>query len=57
MDSEANAAINYDWYHPQLCSRHTLEEVENWFEKANLSVVHRNVDPYGITVRGFKRAL
>lgn len=56
MDFEANAAINYDWYHPQLCTRHTLEEVEGWFEGAGLSIVHRHVDPYGITVRGVKGA-
>lgn len=54
MDFEANAAINYDWYHPQLCSRHTLEQVENWFEKARLLIIHRHVDSYGITVRGIK---
>ncbi len=55
MDFDANAAINYDWYHPQLCTRHTLEEVEGWFEHAGLTIVHRHVDPYGITVRGVKR--
>lgn len=54
MDFEANAAINYDWYHPQLCTRHTLEEVEGWFEAAGLEIVHSHVDYYGITVRGKK---
>lgn len=53
---DANSAINYDWYHPQLCSRHTLVEIEEWFETAGLSVVHRNVDHYGITVRGVRGA-
>jgi SAM-dependent methyltransferase len=52
LESEANAAINYDWYHPQDCSRHTLEEVRGWFSNADLEVVHEHVDPYGITVRG-----
>jgi hypothetical protein len=52
LSAEENAAINYDWYHPQLASRHTLDEVEAWFERANLTVVHRHVDHYGITVRG-----
>ena len=47
-----NVAINYDWYHPQLCTRHTIEEVLNWFESAQLKVVHSTVDFYGITVRG-----
>jgi SAM-dependent methyltransferase len=54
LDFSANAAINYDWYHPQLCSRHTLTEVEAWFSGAGLQIVHRSVDPYGITVRGVR---
>lgn len=49
---DASAAINYDWYHPQLCTRHTVPEVESWFADAGLSVIHRFVDPYGITFRG-----
>jgi SAM-dependent methyltransferase len=54
LSYEENAAINYDWYHPQICSRHTLEEVLNWFKDAELRVVHQRVDFYGITVRGVK---
>ena len=53
---DENAAINYDWYHPQLCTRHTLEEIESWFSDAGLNIVHRCVDHYGITVRGVKNA-
>ncbi len=49
---DENVAINYDWYQPQLCTRHTLPEVLGWFEDAGLSVVHTTVDHYGITVRG-----
>ena len=52
LEYEENMAINYDWYHPQLCSRHTLEEILDWFESAQLKVVHSHVDFYGITVRG-----
>lgn len=52
MGFEASAAVNLDWYHPQLATRHTLEEVDAWFEAAHLTVVHRHVDPYGITMRG-----
>jgi SAM-dependent methyltransferase len=47
-----NAVINYEWYHPQLCSRHTPEEVRRWFEQAGLRVTHEFVDFYGITMRG-----
>lgn len=52
LDAEANAAINFDWYHPQLSSRHTLEECRGWFDRAGLEVVRQHVDPYGLTVWG-----
>ena len=47
-----NAVINYDWYHPQLCSRHTPEEVRGWFHRAGLRLTHEFVDFYGVTARG-----
>jgi SAM-dependent methyltransferase len=56
LDAEGNAAINYDWYHPQISSRHTAEEVREWFAEAGLDVVHEHADHYGITVRGCRRA-
>jgi SAM-dependent methyltransferase len=56
LSFDDNVAINYDWYHPQLCSRHTLPEVEQWFAMAGLDVVHRFTDFYGITVRGRRPA-
>jgi SAM-dependent methyltransferase len=56
LDAEANAAINFDWYHPQLCSRHTLDECRDWFARAGLEVTWEHVDPYGITVRGRRPA-
>ncbi len=49
---DENAAINYDWYHPQVAARFTLEEVREWFSHARLSIVQEHVDPYGITMRG-----
>jgi len=49
---DENVMINYDWYHPQLATRHTAEEVEKWFSQASLEIVHRHVDFYGITYRG-----
>jgi SAM-dependent methyltransferase len=52
LDAEANAAINFDWYHPQLSSRHTVEECRDWFARAGLEVTWEHVDPYGITMRG-----
>jgi SAM-dependent methyltransferase len=49
---EENAVINYDWYHPSQCSRHTLEEVQRWFDQAGLKVTWKNQDLYGITMHG-----
>jgi len=49
---EDNAVINYDWYHPQDCTRHTIEEVREWFKENNLTINHEFVDFYGITIKG-----
>jgi len=49
---DENVMINYDWYHPQLASRHTLAEVEAWFGAGGLEIVQRHEDFYGITMRG-----
>ncbi len=57
LSFQDNVAINYDWYHPQLCSRHTLQEVESWFVDAGLHIVHTTVDYFGITVRGTKEGI
>jgi len=51
-----NAAINYDWYFPELSSRHTMDEVTGWFDEARLQIIHRFEDFYGITVRGIRSA-
>lgn len=51
---DENVAVNYDWYHPQTATRHTLAEVEEWFGAAQLEIFHRFTDFYGITVRGRK---
>ncbi len=55
MSFESNAAINYDWYHPQLCTRHTPDEVKLWFEKNAIEISHFHVDHYGITARGLRK--
>lgn len=54
LSFEDNAVINYDWYHPQLCTRHTIEEIKGWFKDAGLSITQECVDFYGITVTGKK---
>ena len=52
LDAEGNAVINFDWYRPEDCTRHTLDEVLGWYESAGLTVTHSLEDEYGITVRG-----
>lgn len=54
LSFDANNAINYDWYHPQNCSHHTLDEVRSWFKWQNLKIEREYVDYYGITVWGKK---
>ena len=49
---QSNAAINFDWYHPQTATRHTIEEVREWFFSESINILHEYHDPYGITVRG-----
>ena len=54
LSFEENAVINYDWYHPQYCSRHTMKEVLSWYAARKLKVVWQHEDLYGITVHGIK---
>jgi 2-polyprenyl-3-methyl-5-hydroxy-6-metoxy-1,4-benzoquinol methylase len=55
LSYDDNSVINYDWYHPQLCTRHTTDEIEKWFTDAGLEILHVFTDFYGITVRGKKK--
>ena len=52
LTPEENALVNFDWYHPETASRHSIDEVLTWFKQCSLEVVHVHVDHYGITVRG-----
>ena len=56
LSENDNVVVNYDWYHPQLCSRHTLDEVRSWFDELGLKITQECVDFYGITIRGKKIA-
>jgi SAM-dependent methyltransferase len=55
LPHQDNVTINYDWYHPQLASRHTLPEVRQWLADQSLDVTREFTDPYGITVWGRRR--
>ena len=52
---EQNSAINYDWYHPQNCTRHTIDEIKDWFTKNDVEITHDLEDFYGITMQGIKK--
>ncbi len=54
LSFEENTVINYDWYHPQECTRHSMEEVKSWFEENGLEITHAFEDHYGITMHGKK---
>jgi 2-polyprenyl-3-methyl-5-hydroxy-6-metoxy-1,4-benzoquinol methylase len=56
LSPEENAAIAYDWFHPEIASKHTLSEVREWYAGAGLNVIHEYIDEYGITVRGCRSA-
>ena len=55
LSQEENAVINYDWYHPQICSKHNMEEVLGWFRDENLEVTWQFEDMYGITIHAVKK--
>jgi SAM-dependent methyltransferase len=42
--------INFDWFRPLNCHRHTPEEVSRWCEEANLEIERMDVQDAGITV-------
>lgn len=52
LSLQENNTINYDWYHPEDCTRHTMEEVREWFEDAKLKITKEHEDEYGITMWG-----
>jgi SAM-dependent methyltransferase len=54
LSFEENQAVNFDWYHPSIATRHKVEEVRNWFSSASVDIVWEFVDEYGITLHGLK---
>lgn len=47
--------INFDWYRPLNCHRHTPQEVEIFCERAKLQVEHMDIQNSGITVVALKK--
>ncbi|WP_081424771.1 class I SAM-dependent methyltransferase [Syntrophomonas wolfei] len=42
--------VNFDWYRPLNCHRHTPEEIMTWCNQAGLKIERMNVQEAGITV-------
>lgn len=42
--------VNFDWFRPLNCQRHTPEEIQQWCKEAGLVVEDMNVQEAGITV-------
>jgi len=42
--------INFDWFRPSNCHRHTPEEIRRWCQEAGLTIERMNVQESGITV-------
>lgn len=47
--------INFDWFRPLNCHRHTPEEVTQWCLEADLAIEYINVQEAGITVVAVKK--
>lgn len=46
--------INFDWFRPLNCHRHSPEEIQEWCEEAGLNLERLYVDESGITVVAVK---
>ena len=46
--------INFDWFRPLNCHRHTEEEIKKWCGEAGLKIEHINLQEAGITVVAIK---
>ena len=47
--------INFDWYRPLNCHRHTPEEIRTFCDRAGLEIEHMDIQHSGITVVALKR--
>lgn len=47
--------INFDWYRPMNCHRHTEEEIQKWCFEAGLRIDRMKIEEAGITIVAQKR--
>lgn len=48
--------VNYDWYRPLNCHRHTPGEIRKWCDESNLAIEHMDIQDSGITVIASKHS-
>jgi arsenite methyltransferase len=53
---DENVHINYDWYYPKYCWRHTVQEIREWLREFNLDELEMHEADSGIGVVARKRA-
>lgn len=47
--------INFDWFRPMNCHRHTVEELKQWCDEAGMNIEHIDVQESGITIVAIRR--
>jgi len=47
--------VNFDWFRPLNCHRHTPEEIKRYCKEAKLAIERMNIQEAGITVVALKR--
>ena len=52
LDHSGSQAVNFDWFSPQIASKHEVGEVTSWFLESGLSISHSYEDEYGVTLHG-----
>lgn len=53
---DENVHVNFDWYYPKYCWRHTVEEIRGWLAELGLAEVELHEADSGIGVIADKRA-
>jgi arsenite methyltransferase len=46
--------VNFDWFAPQNCHRHTPEEVRRWCARAVFDIERENIDEAGIAITAIR---
>lgn len=47
--------INFDWFRPLNCHRHTPDEIARWCKETGLAIEHQKVEEAGITIVAVKQ--